>query len=342
MHRLQLLFLLLGVALFVFVVQKAGLSQIARGLQVVGWSFAAIFALELLIDFLHSEGWRRCLPDGMDSVSRLDALLARTAGVAVNVLTPTATVGGEVIKGMLLRRWVPLADGFASIMIDKLTFAVSQAIFLCAGAVALLTGLSLDREERALALAALGLWILAVLAFFLLQRAGILRVGLGVVRTIFGGAALLERVPGDAAVFDSRVATFLATRPREIGASVVLHLLAQIARVPQYYLAMSALGLQPTVTTCLTTAAGLVFMEATLFLIPAKLGVFEGGNALIFSRLGYTVTDGIIVSFTMRLSELASALVGLAALAYLHFRAPQLQIAPPSRPPSVDKRPIAG
>ena len=117
---------------------------------------------------------------------------------------------------------------------------------------------------------------------------------------------------------------------------------AQIARVPQYYLAMSALGLQPTVATCLTTAAGLVFMEATLFLIPAKLGVFEGGNALIFSRLGYTVTDGIIVSFTMRLSELASALVGLAALAYLHFRAPQLQIAPPSRPPSVDKRPIAG
>ncbi len=156
MHRLQLLFLLLGVGLFVFVVQKAGLSEIARGLHAVGWSFAAIFALELLIDFLHSEGWRRCFPDGKDSVSRFDALLARTAGVAVNVLTPTATVGGEVIKGMLLRRWVPLADGFASVMIDKLTFAVSQAIFLCVGAVAVLTGLSLDVEERTLALAASG------------------------------------------------------------------------------------------------------------------------------------------------------------------------------------------
>jgi len=31
-------------------------------------------------------------------------------------------------------------------------------------------------------------------------------------------------------------------------------------------------------------------------------------------------TDGIVVSFTLRLSELASALFGLAALAYLHFR----------------------
>lgn len=64
MHRLQLLFLLLGVGLFVFVVQKAGLVEIARGLYAVGWSFAAIFALELVIDLLHSEGWRWCLPDG--------------------------------------------------------------------------------------------------------------------------------------------------------------------------------------------------------------------------------------------------------------------------------------
>jgi hypothetical protein len=341
MHRAQLLFLLLGVGLFVFVVQKAGISQIAHGLHAVGWSFAAIFALELVIDLLHSEGWRWCLPGGVNSVSRIDTLLARTAGVAVNVLTPTASVGGEVIKGMLLRRWVPLADGFASVMIDKLTFAVAQAIFLCIGAVAVLTGLSFDLEERILTLGALALWILAVLAFFALQRAGILRVGLGVVRTIFGGAALLERLPGDAELFDSRVATFLATRPRELSASVGLHFLAQLARVPQYYLAMSALSLQPTAATCFTTAAGLVFMEATMFLIPAKLGVFEGGNALIFSRLGYTATEGIIVSFTMRLSELASALVGLGALAYLYFCTPQLQVGSVPRAPGVGKRPVA-
>jgi hypothetical protein len=342
MHRAQLLFLLLGVALLVFVVQKAGLSQIAHGLRAVGWSFAAIFALELVIDLLHSEGWRWCFPGGVNSVSRIDTLLARTAGVAVNVLTPTASVGGEVVKGLLLRRWVPLADGFASVMIDKLTFAIAQAAFLCIGAVAVLTGLSFDLEERALTLGALGLWILAVVAFFALQRAGILRVGLGVVRTIFGGAALLDRLPENAEVFDSRVATFLGTRPRGLAASIGLHFLAQLTRVPQYYLAMSALNLEPTAAACFATAAGLVFMEATMFLIPAKLGVFEGGNALIFSRLGYTVADGIIVSFTMRLSELASALMGLCALAYLHFRGPELlEGAPVSRSRSVDERPVA-
>jgi len=320
MRRLQLLLLLLGVGLFVFVVQKAGVARILHGLRSVGWWFLAVLALELLIDVLHSEAWRWCMPGGVHRVSRFDTLLARTAGVAVNVLTPTATVGGEVVKGMLVRRWVPLADGFASVMVDKLTFALGQAIFLSTGTLAMLTGLSLDVEEKALALGVLALWIAAVVAFFALQRAGIIRVGLGVVRTVFGGSALLEHLPGHAVAFDTKVATFLRTRHREFLASVSLHLLAQFARVPQYYVVMSALGLHPTLATCFTTAAGLVFMEATLFLIPAKLGVFEGGNALIFSRLGYGVTDGIVVSFTLRLSELASALLGLAALAYLHFR----------------------
>lgn len=328
MRQLQLLLLLVGIGLFVFVVHKAGVGRVALGLYSVGWSFLTIFALELVIDVVHSEAWRWCLPGHGHAVSRFDTLLARTAGVAVNVLTPTATVGGEVVKGMLLRRWVPLADGFASVMVDKLTFSIGQAIFLCCGMLAVLTGLSFNAEERALALGALGLWTAAVMAFFALQRAGIFQVGVGFVRAIFGASAMLERLPGQAAEFDVKVTTFLASHRRELLASVLLHALAQFARVPQYYVVMSALDLHPTAAACFTTAAGLVFMEATMFLIPARLGVFEGGNALIFTRLGYSVTDGIVVSFMLRLSELASALLGLAALAYLHFR-PGTRIAEP-------------
>ena len=55
MRRLQFLLLLLGVGLFISVVQKAGLGRILFGLRLVGWSFAGIFALELVIDLLHSE-----------------------------------------------------------------------------------------------------------------------------------------------------------------------------------------------------------------------------------------------------------------------------------------------
>lgn len=59
--------------------------------------------------------------------------IARTAGVAVNLLTPTASVGGDFVKAGVVRRWVPVTDGFASVMVDKLTFAHGDTIFVVVG-----------------------------------------------------------------------------------------------------------------------------------------------------------------------------------------------------------------
>ncbi len=319
MHRLQLLLLAVGIGLFVWMVDQVGIGEILHGLSLVGWSFLGIFAIEIVIDALHSEGWRWCLPASARDVSWVHIFLARTAGVAVNVLTPTASVGGEVVKGMLIRRWVPLADGFASVMVDKLTFAVAQAIFLCAGLVAVFDGIALSERERGVALVVTAVWLAAVGAFFLLQRFGIFRVGVGAIRTLFGASTLVDRLPGHAEAFDEKVGTYLREHKRDFAVSVLFHLVAQAFRTAQFYLALSALGFHPDMATCFTTAAGFVFVEATMFLVPGRLGVFEGGNILIFSRLGYGAAAGLIVSFTIRLSELASALLGLLALAYYQF-----------------------
>jgi glycosyltransferase 2 family protein len=341
MRRVQFLLLAAGIALFVLLVKHVGVGTILGGLRQIGWSFLAILAVELVIDALHTEGWRHCLPASAQGVRWLDLFLTRTAGVAINVLTPTASVGGEVLKGMLLRRWVPLADGFASVMVDKLTFALGQALYLVAGLAAVFAAVPFGPTERLIALAVLVAWLLALLAFFFLQRAGIFRLGMGAMRAIFGGAAMLERLPLHARAFDDQVTGFLRDRPGRFWASVGWHLLAQAARTVQFYLALSALGMPASLAACFTTASGLVFMEATLFLVPAKLGVFEGGNALIFERLGYGAATGLVVAFTLRLSELASALVGLGALAYYQLRQRPAREVAPSDMPSVPREDAA-
>jgi uncharacterized protein (TIRG00374 family) len=319
MRRLQLVLLLVGVALFIVLIRRVGLGAILSGLESLGWSFLGIFLIELAIDALHTEGWRWCLPPEARLGPRFHLLAARTAGVALNILTPTAGVSGEVMKGLLLRRWVPLADGFASVMVDKLTFAIAQAIFLLFGLYSLLARLPFDTREREVAVVLVTLWTAGVVAFFALQRAGLFRLGLGAVRALFGGSAFLDRLPGHAAEFDRRVSSLLTTHHRAIALSVLYHLLAHASRTLQFYLALSALGVDPDLAVCFMTAGGLVFMESTLFLVPGKLGVFEGGHVLIFTALGYEASLGLTVSFAMRLSELASALLGLVALAYYHL-----------------------
>jgi len=321
MRRLQLFLLLIGIALFVLVVRNVGVSTIVQGLRSVGWSFVGIFAIELLIDALHTEGWRWCLPPHERVVPFFHLLATRTAGFAVNALTPTATVGGEVVKGMLLRRWVPLADAFAAVLVDKLTFAVAQAMFLVVGLVSVLQGIPLNARERTFAVVIVIVWTAAVGAFFALQRYGVFRIGIGVVRGLFGGGSLLERLPERTADFDSRITTYLTGHQRDFARSVLFHLVAQAARTLQFYLALTALGFDPGLFECFATAAGFVFIEATLFLVPGKLGVLEGGHVVIFSALGFGAAAGLTVSFALRLSELCSALLGLVALGYYHLEA---------------------
>ena len=322
MRRLQLALLLLGVGLFVLVLQEVGFATVAKGLFVLGWTFPLILAVEFLIDALHTEGWRHCLPTGARRlVPRLDLLLVRTAGVGVNVLTPTATVGGEVVKGMLLKRWIELGDGFASVMIDKLTFALGQTGFLLVGLVAVLQVVPFSPRERMLSVVAAALWLAGVAGFFILQQRGIFRFGVGALRTVFGGSGIFERLPEHAADFDERITRFLATHHADLAASVGWHFAGQAARTFQFYVALRALGFDPSLETCLTAASGLVFMEATLFLIPGKVGVLEGGYVLVFSALGYPSWVAIVVSFALRLSELGSAVAGLGALGWYHFRA---------------------
>ena len=337
MRRIQFVLLLVGIGLFVTVVRRVGLDSILDGLSTVGWAFLGVFAIELLIDVIHSEGWRWCLPAPRGRIRRFPLLAARTAGFAVNALTPTATVGGEVVKGMLIRRWVPLIDGFASVLVDKLTFAVGQAVFLVAGLVTVLQAFPFGARERTIAVVSVALWLAGVTAFFFLQRAGIFRVGLGVMRAVVGGSGLIEKLPGRAAEFDAKVATLLGHR-RELLASIVFHVLAQIARVPQFWIVLTALGFEPSFGECFATAGGLVLIEATLFLVPAKLGVLEGGQVVIFSALGFGAAAGLTVSFVMRLSELASALLGLVALGWFHVRAPMPR-RPPEEAPAASVRP---
>lgn len=337
MRRLQLILLVVGVALFVVVVRSVGIAAILDGIRHIGWGFVPIVAIEIAIDALHAEGWRYCLPAEARTVSRLDVFLTRTAGFAVNVLTPTATVGGEVVKGMLIRRWVRPAEGFASIILDKLTFAVGQAVFLVFGLFAVFGRVPFGPRERLYSLVAFGLWLAGLVAFFLLQRAGIFRLGVGVLQTVFGASALVERLPGRARTFDDRIQNFFIHHQRDLAISVLLHLLGQIARTLQFYLALSALGFEPSFETALTTAAGLVFVEATLFLVPARLGVFEESHVLMFEALGYGAASGLTVALTMRLSELCSALLGLGALAYYHFRVEDL----PPIPEEVEEPPRA-
>lgn len=88
MRRFQLALLAVGTILFVLVVRRAGLAEVVAKILQVGWLFAGILFADLLIDLLHTMGWRRCFLPEARRIPTLDLFLCRKAGVAINTLTP--------------------------------------------------------------------------------------------------------------------------------------------------------------------------------------------------------------------------------------------------------------
>ena len=85
-------------------------------------------------------GWRFAFPKPGPAVPFVSLLGARIAGDAVNYLTPTATFGGEFVRGRMLRGHAPTASIVASLAVAKLTQTMGLLCFVAIG-----VGVALNR-----------------------------------------------------------------------------------------------------------------------------------------------------------------------------------------------------
>src|SRR5262245_51964324 len=118
-----------GVAVLGWLVREVGPAALWAQLSALSWRLPVLLLPYALVAVLDASGWRYAFPGRLPPLPRLIA--ARLAGEAVNVTTPTATLGGEPVKAWLLTRTgVPLEDGLASVVVAKTALVVSHLVFL--------------------------------------------------------------------------------------------------------------------------------------------------------------------------------------------------------------------
>src|SRR5262245_6847238 len=123
-----------GIALLAFLVVRVGASALVSILRRLEWWQLVVvclpFGLGMAVDTL---GWRYAFAGEPPPYPRM--LAARTAGEALNLVTALGSVGGEAVKVWLLRPSVPYSESVPSVVIDKTTCAIAQALFLLLGLV---------------------------------------------------------------------------------------------------------------------------------------------------------------------------------------------------------------
>ncbi|MGH7303094.1 MAG: flippase-like domain-containing protein [Candidatus Rokuibacteriota bacterium] len=307
---------MLGVVLLAALVAQNDPAAVLASIADLSWRLVVIMCFPAaLVAFFDTLGWRYAF---LRQPAPFGALTwARLAGEAFNMTTPTAAVGGEAVKAWLLRGHAPLDATLASVIVAKTTITLGQGLYFLLGVVvAWEAGLGGSPLFHAM------LWFLAIEAvaltlFVLVQMRGMLgwtgrvleRLGLRPARV----QAMLGRV-------DDSLGAFYRTAPGRLGLSIWFHFVAWLLGSVETWLILKFLGIEVSLATATVIEAFSTGVKVATFLVPASLGVLEGGFVATFAVLGLSSTAAISFSLVRRLREAVWVAIGLIAFAVMRPR----------------------
>ena len=311
---MKILFLILGVVLLGAVVAQTDIVHAISLLADIGWGFAAIFALYFAGFLIDAYAWQLTTPGVPNDFKWLYRFYqVRLAGEAFNTVTPTASMGGEAVKAIMLKNLygVGYRDGTASLILAKTMIVVALVAFLTVGFALMQGSDKLDDTYKYVSGAGLAAFGIGAILFVLIQRFKITSLAgtaLGRSRWFAKLNALLEPL----ADIEDRLIHFYTRQPNRLMAVFVLSFINWVLGIFEIWLVMDLIGHPISITDAwiIETVAQLV--RSATFFIPASIGAQEGAFLVVGAAITGQPSFGLTVALARRIREVVWAVWGLA------------------------------
>ena len=278
---------------------------------VVGWWLLPITAYHIVPMLFSALSWRELLPPA----TRPDVFSAtwiRWIRESINSLLPVANIGGDIASARLAHlRGVPGPQAAASMVVDTTVGVVTQMAFVIAGVALLVlrpTG-GAAFEVVAGVLIGVGALVAAVAAFVLFQHKNMFERFAKLARGMLPGQWLAHFAGNASAVDDAIVLSY--RRGAAFWRANLLRFVGWAAGAGEVWLVTWCLGqsfsvIDAFIIECLSSG-----VRAAAFMVPAALGVQEGGLILFAGLFGLPAEMGLAISLSKRVRELLLGLPGL-------------------------------
>lgn len=294
---------LLGAVLATILVIKEGAGDIFGILMVAGWSLFWLVPFHLLPIGLDVISWRRLLHG--EPLATFPFLLW-VAGIreSVNGLLPVARVGGELVGVRLLsRRGISGEIAGASVMVEITLTLVSQFLFTLAG-LAILAHYVRDNAVVANILLGLLITLPAIVAFVMLQHHwGLFQLLERLIKAVSGGHNPWAG-PGSMARLDAKIRAIYRRRST-LGIALFWQLAGLLMGAVEVWLTFHLLHHPISFALALMLESLGQALRSATFIVPAGVGVQEGGFVLFGAGAGIAPDVALAFSLARRFRELA-------------------------------------
>lgn len=308
------LFLLgIGVALFVNVILETGVDNIVSTLRNFSIVYFGIYYVSQFVNFLLlTWRWQVILKHSNNSVGFFRLIMHRFSGWAVSFLTPSAQVGGEPVRVMLLgKEGVRRRDAVFSVVVDKVLQLSGLIIFVLLGFLFLLS--------RHLVSGDIFWTIFLSLAFFIgllgwFYYASIRDIGFfsSVLKLLrfhkFGrGRKLYNKV----LIVEGALRDFYKDHWGKFLGLLFLSVCFEAYEMIEFWLIGHFLGYDMTFaeTFLLRSLPCLAYLVP----IPGALGVYEGSISGIIALLGMPL-NGFVFAMIIRIRDILNVFIGISHL----------------------------
>lgn len=287
---LGIIFGLLGLLLFAYFVRRAGIGEIFSNIQRLGAGFLLILAISSTRYIVRSLAWTRCVEHPYRLPFR-DAVQARLMGDALGNIIPFASVAvSEPSKAVFVKDRVPILVGLSALAIENIFYALSVALFICAGTATLLLSFTLPKALRYASIGALVTTLVIIPAGYWLLRSQT-RFLSGALRFFgrFGVAPnLVTKLLPRAETLEERVYGFYGRNRGSFLSIFALDMCFHLAGVAEIYATLWFISpVAPTLRQAFILESVNRIINVAFKFIPLRAGVDEGGTGQVSKVLGF-------------------------------------------------------
>jgi hypothetical protein len=308
---------LAGIVLFAVLVYQTGWSTIAESIRACGSIFVALILVAGVRHLLRTLVWYLCIEPQHRTIPFLDLFNIRLAAEAITDLTFAGPLLGESAKAVAVSQRIPATDTLSSIVIENLLYSLSVVLFIMSGVIAFLAGTSSSGRTRAIVLlVSLGLFVpivaiqAAIAKRFLLLSSLLDLLGKRGVRV-----KAVERRRDELRRFEEHVVAFYAGHRARLLAAFGIELVTNVTGLVEAYLILGVTAGDASLFAAYVIESVNRIVNAVFPFLPLRLGVDEGGTALVFHALGYTTAAGVSLAVIRKIRNIFWIGVGLACMA---------------------------
>lgn len=304
----------LGLLLFALLLWRTGLDVIGQLVLDIGWTLPLVWLPFALVIVCNTWGWWAAFLRHNRTILFSRLIRINISAQAIQLVTPSITQAGELLKIHLLRSaGVSLDVGAASVVAAKTTIVLTEVLFIGLGLPILPELLAID--SSLLTSLTMGLLFITLLLAGLLiwQRIGLFRPVIWLGRRLNVLTVLIDRHEGVLTSTDGILREFLGQRKR-FSLSCLGHFLGWSAGAGEAWVFLLILGLPHDLPSALLVQIWLMIVNRLTSFVPGNIGTQEAGVVAIFAFLGLPPEQAMAFALLRRMRQVGWIVAGLALL----------------------------